>query len=46
MAEREEILETDFRDHGELEGLRKGLRCGHALGDGVFMDGSEARLGR
>ena len=45
-AEWEEILEVGFREHGQLERLREGLRSGRPLGDEAFIDELETRLGR
>ena len=41
-----EILQVGFRDHGELERLREGLRSGRPLGEDAFIDEWEARLDR
>jgi putative transposase len=45
-VEWEEILEVGFRDHGQLERLREGLRCGRPVGDDAFIQELEAKLGR
>ena len=45
-AEWGEILQVGFRDHGELERLREGLRSGRPLGEDAFIDEWEARLDR
>ena len=45
-AEWGEILQVGFRDHGELERLREGLRSGRPLGEDAFIDVLEANLGR
>ena len=45
-AELGEILQVGFREHGELERLREGLRSGRSLGEDAFIDDLEAKLDR